>query len=125
MKESAMFVWSCLLLIGVSVLSVVVFTLVHFSLLPWQLKKEREAFSNSFEYTQSKKQLLIALTDEYYQSEVEVGRYRAKDPVKYQSVIDGELRHQELILSRIKSEAKTIPTEEIPPSVKPLINKIN
>jgi hypothetical protein len=85
---------------------------------PTQLGLERDAIQQSHQYVDAKKSLLLKLAEDYEASETDIAKYNANDPVKYKDVVKGMETQQAVLLARIRSEAKMIPAEQVPESLR-------
>lgn len=116
MKEDvvARFVWYGALAIGF----VVVLTIVGWKMWPTQMAVERDVMQQSHQYTDAKRSMLLKLAEEYEATETDIAKYRANDPVKFKDVVTGMESQQQALLDRIRNEAKMLPPNQVPDSIR-------
>lgn len=85
---------------------------------PVQLDNERNAIQHSHQYTDAKRSMLLKLAEDYEVSDADIAKYRASDPERFKDVVKGMETQQEVLLARIRSEAKMIPADQVPDSVR-------
>ncbi len=108
-KNSARFVWYSLLAAVIFAAIFIAGLFLYWDLLPYSTNKEREVYTASHQYVESKKQELLLLAGEYQKTSTDIARYKAADPVKYKDVISGLENQKEVIFAKLSQEANMIP----------------
>lgn len=108
------------ILIGFIVIGVIVggFAIAYFK--PVWLGFERKAFKASHQYVEGKQTQLMTLGTEYGNLTTEIAKYN-QNPELNAEIISGLKAQQKSIVSRIKMEAQRIPKDELPESVRKLL----
>lgn len=85
---------------------------------PWFNDKEREGIEHSHAFVQSKKELLLKLAADYDALNTSIEAHKNES-----SFVDAAERQKKSLVARMKLEAESLPSSEIPPAAKSLLNR--
>ena len=85
---------------------------------PWFNDKEREGIEHSHAFVESKRELLLKLASDYDALNTSIEAHKGEP-----SFVDAAERQKKSIVARVKLEAESLPSSEVPLAAKSLLDR--